>query len=100
MREKRNMQVRIVCNGVSLRKQEMCGHVNAPSIPAMVTSTEIPANARGVMPSEVLAKRIETPETVAIASDRRNHDARKIRISGRAGVRRIVLYSDAQECLI
>lgn len=100
MRENRNMQVRIVCNGVSLRKREMCGHVNAPRRPATVTITEIPDNARGAMPSEVLAKRIETPDTVAMASDRRNHAARKRRISGKAGVRRIVLYSDAHECLI
>jgi hypothetical protein len=48
----------------------------------------------------VLAKRMDTPLTVAIASERRNHEARKRTMSVRRRANFIVRYRESQECPI
>ena len=72
--------------------------MKAPRMPLAVARTEISARAGGDMARWVLAKRMETPLTVAMASERRNQDARKRTISARRLASFIVRYKESQEC--
>lgn len=74
------------------------GQVKAPRMPLAVARTEINARAGGDIARWVLAKRMETPLTVAMASERRNQEARKRTMSVRRPASFMVRYKESQEC--
>ena len=68
----------------------MCGHAHAPRMPDVVAVMERAAMPRVERWSVVRAKRRAVPDTVAMASDRRNHDRRKRRVCVNVRARRTV----------
>lgn len=84
------MQQIIVLMGFKCKSRESMGQVKAPRMPDAVPRTEIMARAGDDIARWVLAKRMETPETVAMASERRNQEARKRMMSVRRWARVMV----------
>jgi hypothetical protein len=70
------IQNKIVWLGLSLIYLDMRGQANAPTMPESVTTTVINAKAAGFISSDVFANNTAVPETVAMASESRNHPAR------------------------
>lgn len=83
--------------GVKPRRCEIFGQRKAPSKPATVTSTEMRARRSGGMWSVVFAYKMDTPETVAMASERRNQARRNNKMSGSWGVSFVVRQREIQE---
>ncbi len=72
----RQMQQIIVWLAERLKYREIIGQTKAPAIPEEVAVMERSAIATVPIFNSVLANRIAVPETVAIASERRNHATR------------------------
>jgi hypothetical protein len=76
----RRIQATIVWFVGRRKRRDRMGQTKAPAIPEPVAVIESRAMATVPMWSSVRAKRIAVPETVATASERRNHAMRKMTI--------------------
>ena len=92
----RIMQAMIVWLFFSASLRDMIGQVKAPAMPDVMAVMERMAMGTVSMCSSVLAKRIAVPETVAIASERRNQAIRKIATCRNFAAAFIVLHKEIQ----
>src|SRR4051795_12772039 len=92
----RIMQAMIVWLFFSASLRDMIGHITAPAIPDVIAVIERMAIGTVSMCSSVLPKRTAVPDTVAIASERRNQAIRKIATCRNFAAAFIVFHKETQ----